>query len=122
MKMSKMKMPEMSVVRFEECDVICASTGIRLNKFGNGLNGDAYVTYNGVDYGNTQGGGRDLSAFYNAFNNDHNTGINEYTKIGFETGEGGYIDFYGAQALDNAGATSEIDGPYVWNGSMFGKQ
>ena len=124
MKMSKMRMPEMKAVRFEESDVICASNRITLNKFGNRQNGDAYVRYMGVNYGNTQGGGQNIDAFYATFNSDHPYAyIDQNTKIGFETAGGGYIDFYGAQALDNASASSEgIDGPYVWNGQMFEKQ
>lgn len=120
--MNTMKMPKMSAVRFTESDVIVASTRITLNKFGNGVNGDAYVRYMGVNYGSNQQSG-DINDFYSAFNADHFTGINGDTNIGFETQSGsGYIDFDGALALDNAAASSSIDGPYIWNGSFFERQ
>lgn len=112
-------MPEMSVVRFEEIDVICASNRITLNRFGNKVNGDGYVRYMGTNYGSNQQAG-DLSVFYARFNSDHNTGIDGTTSIGFETeGGSGFINFNGALTLDNSSSDSPVDGTYVWNGSMF---
>ena len=57
MKMSKMKMPEMSVVRFDESDVICASivTRMELFRYGDGnTSPNGYVKINGVNYGVNQ--------------------------------------------------------------------
>lgn len=46
--MSKMTKPEMSVVRFQESDVIVAS--LYLMNFNNGESSDATATYKGVTY------------------------------------------------------------------------
>ena len=117
--MSKMRMPEMDVVRFQESDVIVASSNsISLNLFGDGVNGNGYVTYLGQNYGNLQTAG-DLSSFYSAFNKDHGTSIGGTTNIGYK---GGMTNFDGLQSIDNTTSTSGIDGPYVWNGNEFAKQ
>ena len=54
--MSKMRMPEMSVVRFAESDVICASVrdlprSVTFNNFNDNEPGNGTVTYDGITYG-----------------------------------------------------------------------
>jgi len=54
--MSKMRMPEMDVVRFQESDVIVASSflsSVGLYKFDNGQTNDAYIVANGTEYHHT---------------------------------------------------------------------
>ena len=78
--MSKMKKPEMSVVRFKESDVIVASgTGaktVSFTKLGNKTAGDGIATYNGVDYV-MSGSAVD---FLTAVGATTNAGINNGTK------------------------------------------
>lgn len=117
--MSKMRMPEMSVVRFNESDVIVASTELQritLNNFGNGHANDASVTIGSDTYGNQQSSGyrySDASALYYNFNGntqfkwDRNDGSGQNTfaqLLGFDTG-----------STSNSG----VDGEYYWNGTYF---
>ena len=56
--MSKMKMPEMDVVRFNESDVIVASGDPKtfsLIKVGNGISGDSRIIYMGQEYTDSDG-------------------------------------------------------------------
>lgn len=54
--MSKMRMPEMDVVRFQESDVIVASSflsSVGLYQFDNGATNDAYIEADGKTYHHT---------------------------------------------------------------------
>ena len=112
-------MPEMSVVRFTESDVIVASgtillQSITLNKYGDGQNNNASITIGGITYGNQQGG-RPYSDAYSIYSN-----LDDSTEFKFT---GGQNTFSQIQGFDT-GSTSNtsVDGDYVWNGSYFDHQ
>ncbi len=124
--MSKMRMPEMDVVRFQESDVIVASAGsFTLVKYGNGKSGDAYVAYNGTNYGTQQpGGGSFPQSLYDAFN-ANNPGVNFSGSSDFHwESEAGWStqNFDWIVGQDNTDSTSSVDGTYRWSGTQFIKQ
>lgn len=127
MKMSKMRMPEMSVVRFTESDVIVASIrSFTLHKYGDGQKGNAYVDYDGNIYGTTQpGGGSFPESLYNDFN-ANNPGVNFSGSSDFHWGsdESGWStqNFDWIIGQDNTDSSSSVDGTYRWSGAQFIKQ
>lgn len=118
-------MPEMSVVRFTESDVIVASSPVgpmqmALRKYGDGTPGNGYVEYMGRHYGSTQSTTvGDVNAFYEAFNANNDTSIGDSTSVGYSSG---YIDFHAVLGFDNSDTVNTVDGVYEWNGREFAKQ
>ena len=117
MKMSKMKMPEMSVVRFNESDVIVASapagTWIRLVKFGDGEQNTATITRGGnVIFSNIHSQGFDPADYQ----------LDDFTRYGggytFQTNGAGPVSLNGLIEMDNTGSTNPgVDGYYEWDGN-----
>lgn len=120
--MSKMRIPEMSVVRFDESDVICASIirSIRFENYndsGKSGEGNGKVIINDITYNRYSGG---------------SYGVNMFERYGIESGAyGPTISLGGSEysgthswstIIDNdqAGTPSGVvDGEYEWNGNMF---
>ena len=119
-------MPEMSVVRFTESDVIVASAGFRLIQYGNGVEGDGYVLYNNQKYGTRQPGGSSFpTALYDDFNNDNpGVGFSDDTNFHWQNGSGTWStqNFAWIYGQDNTDASSSVDGYYHWSGTEFVKQ
>ena len=114
-------MPEMSVVRFNESDVIVASRSLTLHKYGDGSRGNAYVTYNGITYGTQQqAGGSFPDNLYQAFNGDK-LGANFNGSTDFHWEGDSTQNFTWIIGQDNTNSTSSVDGTYWWNGSSFDK-
>lgn len=118
MLMSKMKMPEMRVVRFNESDVIVAS--FSLHNYGDGKAHNAYVSYNGRHYGNYSGSGRTYDDLFTQFSAENPGTFNSET--GFGWGDQSYVAFSVIMGYDNSDAKSGVDGSYNWNGTTFDHQ
>lgn len=121
--MSKMRMPEMSVVRFEESDVICASSRyipqtMRLAGFRDAERTNGMLTFDGTDYiyGSYGNYGKIVDTFL--FNSDYST-----YRIGWENVPdcaNGSVSF--SSLTDNEGnspaaSNGAPDGEYQWNGT-----
>lgn len=118
MKMSKMKMPEMSVVRFEESDVICASSSyipktMRLTNFddGEGLNGK--LSFDGTEY-TYQSGIGDTFLFRNSYGSYR---IGWIDAPGYSDGSISFSSLGDYESIDRAPGSGAPDGEYSWNAS-----
>ena len=120
-------MPEMSVVRFNESDVIVASVGsFTLNKFLDGSKNNAYVDYNGHIYGYTQSGGSGFpDNLYDVFNaNNPSVGFSGDSQFHWLNSNGiwstaRFSEIIGYDETTNSGS---VDGTYRWVGNQFEKQ
>ena len=117
--MSKMRKPEMSVVRFSEDDIIVASTGLRLNKYGDGTPHNAYITFNGQNYGNSVYG-YDYDRLYRDYNAENpGVGLSENTNFGWDGSGSGENTLSAILQKDNTTDHSSCDGYYIWTGEGF---
>lgn len=117
--MSKMRMPEMDAVRFQESDVIVASNVLNLKFYSNKVAGDGEITYKGTTY-YTKDGEASFSALFDALGGREtgaktnltitSTGVDHAIEdvFYFESGE----EQYHTQVITN-------DGDYIWNGSSW---
>ena len=115
--MSKMKMPDMDVVRFQESDVIVASTATKLMlvNYGDATRLNGYVKINGIGYGATQE--HTLEEAYSKFGN-----FNEGTSFSWDReGGDGTNTFSAILEGDNrtGGETPGLDGVYYWRDGAF---
>ena len=100
--MSKMRMPEMSVVRFTESDVIVASSVLKtaaLYQFDNGGTNDAYIEAGGTTYYHT--GSTNFDALEAAYSN-----VNDDTKFYWDVGAEQYGQATFSQLLGYDAGTS----------------
>ncbi|MBO6193246.1 MAG: hypothetical protein J6O00_03595 [Clostridiales bacterium] len=115
--MSKMRMPEMSVVRFNESDVIVASLVVRFDNYANTTPNDGAITVGGKTY---------------TKNNSTIYGQNIFVELGYDyVGSNPNVEYGGASHLgqnalytmiDNDHSATEnqtVDGVYSWDGSRF---
>ena len=113
--MSKMRMPEMEVVRFKENDVIVASV-YTLSNAGNGKPNDLTVTRVS-----------DGKVFYNAVRGrSHVDYMSRFGGFGASFFYSAYNDPYTFSTLvendDHGNPVSDVDGDYLWTGGSFHKQ
>lgn len=106
--MSKMRTPEMSVVRFKEADVIVASGTVGLSNFNDGNASNNTFSFNGQSYNFTDNDG--FKAFRSA--------LSDYVgDAGLANAAGNRIYFgdntvFGIYKGDHSG----VDGEYTYNG------
>ena len=117
--MSKMRMPEMSVVRFEESDVICASVGalVKVNNFGDGTRWNGTITRGKEEvFSNVHSEGGSSALVITGFAPDSDGG---YTFI-YNEGSNPWTQSSLSQLVGFDDSTSEnnnVDGVYVYNGN-----
>ena len=112
--MSKMRMPEMSVVRFTESDVIVAS--LYLSKSADGQAHNLTLTRNGVEiYKNgTTDYRNNISLYYGGSGSEA-----DYYFIFDTSYSEGRHSLFSMADLDSSGSDvpNSMDGEYVWNGN-----
>ena len=118
-EMSKMRMPEMSVVRFEESDVICASspmpegTRLMVANFGNDEDNDGWIySGNNVIYRNSiQNPINRLTKYFPDYNDEDLT-----FWWGDRTGHASMRGMMEDDAPSGVYVDSAVNGEYVYNG------
>ena len=123
--MSKMKMPEIDVIRFSESDVIVASGGVvktlSITGIDNGTNKDASLTLGDgapINYNDVY---RRTETFTNAYNT-YMSGIDTYgtnsTRLYRNSYEGDTtnVTIYNAFYREEENLYSWAEGSYIWNG------
>ena len=116
MKMSKMKMPEMSVVRFTESDVICSSTYIPLTMtiahWNDGIITNGNVTFKEGDVTTTY-------SYQNRNIGDTFLFHSPYADYQIEVAGGGTTTFGMLTRHEGTnpyeGTNGPLDGSYTWN-------
>ena len=118
MKMRKMKMPKLSVVRFEESDVICASSRtyipktVSIENFDDGIASNGVIKMDGQTYTYSPHDGE--RSIFNTFLFNPNYS----SRYWFET-EAGRTPFGDLQRAEGnnpySGTNGPIDGVYHWN-------
>ena len=128
--MSKMTMPAVDVVRFEESDVICASGGIiDISNLGNGETatdkGDGVWKFGTVTYSSSDISGNP-TYFVNQFNSYFGTNFTSTANIRIggrtDTDLGTLVAHDMQDTAENPSSDGIYNGIYRWNGSMFVKQ
>ena len=114
--MTKMRKPNMNIVRFTESDVIVAS--FRLTGMGNGAE-DGKFWYGNNSYSVTSTATR--APFYDAFYNGTGISINDMTPVYYNGGGQYPIEgtISSAVDFDTDGEHSYVNGTYYWDGSSF---
>ena len=108
--MSKMTMPTIDVVRFEESDVIVASAAasryypMTLTGFGDGETGNEIVGYNGHEYKNN-----DSLKYAVGEGFDDNTGFD------YGAGRVTWMDMRSMDYGNNPTIDTRVDGTYEWD-------
>lgn len=108
--MNKMTKPEMDVVRFQESDVIVAST-IYLGNYNDTFVGNGFIRYKGVDY-NTNGGD---TVYQNL-----KTALGGKESFVLKNGEY-HVEsvYYFENAVDSYSQVEGSGGTYRWSGSSW---
>ena len=118
--MSKMRTPEMEVVRFKEADVIVASgySSMSVSGFQNKTPNDASFNVSGVaSY--TNDGTQDISAFYSALSTHYEATINGSTTLDRGDVAASFTTLF---ERDASGTSRDFDGTYSWTGTGFKRQ
>ena len=117
--MSKMRMPEMDAVRFQESDVIVASINtLYIKSFNNDVHNDGYIEYDNAKYGN--GGDHILNDLYDVLGDRARAKI-DYT-VGGGTNAETLTDAIEVETSDMPFNIKVDDGYYSWIGGMWKKQ
>ncbi|WP_295152421.1 hypothetical protein [uncultured Ruminococcus sp.] len=107
--MSRLRTPEVEVIRFNEADVIVASGTLRLTNFTDSEPKNATGVYKGYTYVNDGSG--DINAFISYINQDHPGDIN----VDNANGMSGNIGF----VFLNEETQTDYDGIYTWSDGRF---
>ena len=127
--MSKMRVPKVNVVRFNESDVIVASGGIRtvtVAGIGDGVSRNATITMNGISYGRSAVVPGTGTTFSSAVNSYVSSDFASNDEVLFKTASKPTNNWNATFFLDSAEEMSFVqkdpdsyNGVYVWNGSQF---
>ena len=120
-----MKMPEMSVVRFNESDVIVASpiaktiTLVRYGDSGEHASNNGYIKIDGVGYGVSQR--HSLEQAYDMYDNFDLGTMFHWNRTNSEGTGSGNSTFSGILEFDNStgGSRPGLDGVYYWRDGAF---
>ena len=118
--MTKMNMPEIKVVRFNESDVIVASGSFRLSNVGDSKTGNATLTFQGIPYSIYEN--RDTDSFITAFNKANPTaGISRDTMVNLYVPEGSglNVELDDVVTYDGYDMMEYLNRTYYWRDGSF---
>ena len=123
--MSKMRVPEMDVVRFKESDVIVASGAktMTISNFGDRINLNGRFTFGSFSYTN-----RDVHNNFESFKSDFNSyfGANiQYRNqivFDFDNAISYDLSYLVRREVVDSAANNICNGTYSWDGVKFNRQ